>query len=318
MNEFLIGGVFKALKERGKTTDVYFSENLFEYGYCKNLEGELAVLIGPARTLPVDEPTARAIAERSPAQKEQYIDVIKYISSLGLMQVKRFLHIMIVIHEALNGFADFENCNLGLVPAGTGNDFAAAAKIPADTDKALDLILHTSPKPTDFMQMEGVRGINVIGTGIDVEILKRCRASKWLRGKLQYVISLVISLFKYKNYKMRTVCNGTEKNYSALIACIGNGRQIGGGIRMCPEAVLDDGLLDFVVCNDVKKTHIPAAFIKLMKGKILQESFTDFTRCERVEVYPEQRLTVQVDGELYDDIPFKVEVVRNKLKMYRG
>lgn len=222
------------------------------------------------------------------------------------------------LHEALNGFADFENCNLGLVPAGTGNDFAAAAKIPADTDKALDLILHTSPKPTDFMQMEGVRGINVIGTGIDVEILKRCRASKWLRGKLQYVISLVISLFKYKNYKMRTVCNGTEKNYSALIACIGNGRQIGGGIRMCPEAVLDDGLLDFVVCNDVKKSHIPAAFIKLMKGKILQESFTDFTRCERVEVYPEQRLTVQVDGELYDDIPFKVEVVRNKLKMYRG
>ena len=87
---------------------------------------------------------------------------------------------------------------------------------------------------------------------------------------------------------------------------------------MCPEAVLDDGLLDFVVCNDVKKSHIPAAFIKLMKGKILQESFTDFTRCEQVEVYPEQRLTVQVDGELYDDIPFKVEVVRNKLKMYRG
>ena len=103
LNEFLIGGVFKALKERGKTTDVFFSENLFEYGYCKNLEGELAVLIGPARTLPVDEPTARTLAERSPAQKEQYIDVIKYVNSLGLMQIKRFLHIMIVIHEALNG-----------------------------------------------------------------------------------------------------------------------------------------------------------------------------------------------------------------------
>ena len=222
------------------------------------------------------------------------------------------------LHEALNGFADFENCNLGLIPAGTGNDFAAAAKIPADPERAVGLILNTRPKPTDFMQMEGVRGINVIGTGIDVEILKRCRASRWLRGKLQYVISLVISLFKYKNYKMRTVCNGKEKNYSALIACIGNGRQIGGGIRMCPEAALDDGLLDFVVCDDVKKTHIPAAFIKLMKGKILQESFTDFAQCERVEVFPEKKLTVQVDGELYDDLPFKVEVVKGKLKMYRG
>ena len=55
-----------------------------------------------------------------------------------------------------------------------------------------------------------------------------------------------------------------------------------------------------------------------MKGKILQESFTDFARCERVEVFPEKKLTVQVDGELYDDLPFKVEVVKGKLKMYRG
>ena len=221
------------------------------------------------------------------------------------------------LHEALNGFADFENCNLGLIPAGTGNDFAAAAKIPADPERAVGLILNTRPKPTDFMQMEGVRGINVIGTGIDVEILQRCRSSKILRGRFQYLISLIISLIKFKNYKMRTVCNGKEKNYSALIACIGNGRQIGGGIRMCPEAVLDDGLLDFVVCDDVKKTHIPAAFIKLMKGKILQESFTDFARCERVEVFPEKKLTVQVDGELYEGLPFIVDIVKNKLRMFR-
>ena len=222
------------------------------------------------------------------------------------------------LHEALNGFADFENCNLGLIPAGTGNDFAAVAGIPSDPDAALDLILKGAPKPTDFMQMGEIRGINVIGTGIDVEILKRCRASIVLRGKFQYIISLIVSLIKYKNYKMRTVCGGEEKNYSALIACVGNGRQIGGGIRMCPEAVLDDGLLDFVVCSDVKKTHIPAAFIKLMKGKILQEDFTHFVHCEKVEVFPEKKLTVQVDGELYDDVPFRVEVVRGKLKMYRA
>lgn len=222
------------------------------------------------------------------------------------------------LHEVLNGFTNFEKCNLGLIPAGTGNDFAAAAGIPVDPQAALRLILEGTPKPTDFMQMPGVRGINVIGTGIDVEILKRCRASKVLRGKFQYIVSLIISLLKYKNYRMRSVCNGKERMHSALIACIGNGRQIGGGIRMCPKASLDDGLLDFVVCNDVKKPHIPAAFAKLMKGKILEEDFTFFERCERVEVFPEKKLTVQVDGELYDDIPFEVEVVKGKLKMYRA
>lgn len=222
------------------------------------------------------------------------------------------------LHEAVNGFTNFEKCNLGLIPAGTGNDFAAAAKIPSDPDAALDLILNGQPKPTDFMQMDSVRGINVIGTGIDVEILKRCRASKILRGKFQYIISLIISLFKFKNYKMHTVAGGTENDYSALIACVGNGRQIGGGIRMCPEACMDDGLLDFVVCTDVKKSHIPAAFVKLMQGKILKENFTRFVRSEKVEVFPEKKLTVQVDGELYDDLTFKVKVVKGKLMMYRG
>ena len=49
----------------------------------------------------------------------------------------------------------------------------------------------------------------------------------------------------------------------------------------------------------------------------MQEDFTRFVRCEKVEVFPEKKLTVQVDGELYDDIPFRVEVVKGKLKMYR-
>ncbi len=81
------------------------------------------------------------------------------------------------LHEALNGMSDFEHHALGLIPAGTGNDFAAAAKIPLEPEKAVDLILDTQPKLTEFMQMpKGVRGINLVGTGIDVEILKRCRS----------------------------------------------------------------------------------------------------------------------------------------------
>lgn len=223
------------------------------------------------------------------------------------------------LHEALNGFADFERCALGLIPTGTGNDFAAAAGIPADPVAAVDLIVDTKPQYTEFMQLpKGVRGINVAGTGIDVEILRRCRASKFLRGKFQYLISLIISLVRFKNYKMRALLNGHEVNFNALIACVGNGCRIGGGIRMCPKAVLGDGLLDFVVADDVKKLRVPAAFIKLMKGKILEEKFAYFERCEHVEIIPAHPLTVQVDGELYDDLPFVVDVVKDTLRMYRG
>lgn len=222
------------------------------------------------------------------------------------------------LHEVVNGFTNFEKCALGLIPAGTGNDFAAAAGIPLDPEKAADFIIDSQPQYTDYMQMpQGVRGINAIGTGIDVEILQRCRASKVLRGRLKYLFSLLISLVRFKNYKMRTLVNGKEGAYNALIACVGNGYRIGGGIRMCPKALPGDGLLDFVVVDDVKKLRIPAAFVKLMKGRILEESFTRFEQSEHVEIYPEKELVVQVDGELYEGLPFIVDIVKNKLRMFR-
>ena len=223
------------------------------------------------------------------------------------------------LHEALNGFCNFERCALGLIPLGTGNDFAAAAKIPEDPVRAVDLIADGAPQFTEYMQMpQGVRGINVIGTGIDVEILRRCRRGGLFRGKTGYLLSLIVSLIKFRNYELTARFNGKEERYKTLIACIGNGYRIGGGIRMCPAAVLGDGLLDFVAVDNVKKSRIIPAFIRLMKGRILEESFTRFERCEHLEAVPEKPLTVQVDGELYDGLPFVVDIVKDRLRMYRG
>ena len=223
------------------------------------------------------------------------------------------------LYDALNGFTNFDKCALGLIPAGTGNDFAAAANIPSEPEAAVELIVKGAPRYTEFMQLpRGVRGLNVAGTGIDVEILRRCRASKWLRGKLQYLISLIISLIKFKNYDLAVRVNGREVRYKTLIACVGNGFRFGGGIRMCPQAVLGDNLLDFVAVDNVKKSRILPAFIKLMQGRILEEKFSRFERCDHIEIFSERPLTVQVDGELYDDLPFVADVVRDTLRMYRG
>ena len=223
------------------------------------------------------------------------------------------------LHDVLNGFADFDRCALGLILAGTGNDFAAAANIPLEPETAVEQIVNGAPRYTEFMQLpRGVRGLNVAGTGIDVEILRRCRSSKWLRGKMQYLISLIISLIKFKNYELSVRVNGHEVLYKTLIACVGNGFRIGGGIRMCPQAVLGDNLLDFVAVDNVKKSRILPAFIKLMQGRILEEKFSRFERCDHIEIFSNHPFTVQVDGELYDELPFVVDVVKDTLRMYRG
>ncbi len=95
------------------------------------------------------------------------------------------------VNEVFNGI-DTEKVKFGIIPCGSGNDFADSAKIPLSPEKAAELILSGEAKPTDYMVCGGVRGLNIIGTGIDIDILKRCRKSRILKGKLQYVISLVI------------------------------------------------------------------------------------------------------------------------------
>lgn len=220
------------------------------------------------------------------------------------------------INEVLNGL-DTEKVKFGIIPSGSGNDFIAAAGIPKDPIEATDLILKGEAKPTDYMVCGGVRGLNIIGTGIDVDILNRCKKSKILRGKLQYVISLIISLILFKFYKFR-ICKGEEKTEKeALIACVGNGNRFGGGIRMCPEAKIDDGELDFVIAGKLKKGKIPHAFIKLMQGKILEQDFTSFERCEHVRLEFDKPVTIQVDGELYDGLDFDLSIVKSGIKIYR-
>ena len=220
------------------------------------------------------------------------------------------------INEVLNGI-DPEKVRLGIIPTGTGNDFIAAAKIPADDEAALDLILNGEAKPTDYMVCGGVRGINVIGMGIDVDVLKRCSRAKIIKGKLQYVLSLIKSLIVFKFYKFGVERKNGVEEKEALIACVGNGSRIGGGIRMCPEAIIDDGLLDFVIAGKLKKRKIPHAFIKLMQGKILEQSFTTMERVEHVKLTFDRSVTIQIDGELYENIDFDLSIVKSGIKIYR-
>ena len=108
-----------------------------------------------------------------------------------------------------------------------------------------------------------------------------------------------------------------KKKYSSFIACVANGYCYGGGIPICPVADATDNKLDFVAVKGMSKLKIIGAFLKLKKGKVLQLKEATHINMEKIRIFPEGHYTVNVDGELYDDIPFEVEVVSNKLKLYR-
>ncbi len=221
------------------------------------------------------------------------------------------------LNEVVRGISDPARVILGLIPAGTGNDFAATARIPEGAE-AVDLILHSEPKFTDYLECGITRSINIAGLGIDVDILERCERKKHGGAKSKYYRSLLVSLMKYKAMKMKVVVDGEEREHSSLLAAVCNGTMFGGGIPICPPAVLDDGKLDLVIVDCPKRWKLPYYLTLLKKGKILTRSCSHHTLCSSVTIVPERKGNVQYDGELLPAEQLEARIVTDTLRMYRG
>ena len=224
------------------------------------------------------------------------------------------------INEVLNGMSDFENVNLGLVPYGTGNDFAASLNIEAkNLIKAMDIIHNNNPQYTDFIELNNsIRVMNVTGMGIDVDVLQRYKKAKIIKGKFAYYKALIVSLFRFKwnKYKIKFE-NGEFEEKTAMITAVCNGKFIGGGIKICPAADSSDGLLNVVIVNKIPRIKILPALITLMKGKILQKKFVNHVLCKNLELVTDAKPVINIDGELIKSSNFECNIVSGKLKIYR-
>lgn len=221
------------------------------------------------------------------------------------------------LNETVCGIEDVEGTLLGLIPAGTGNDFAASAKIPFGAD-ALGLILDGEPKYTDYLDCGAYRSINIAGLGIDVDILERCERKEHGSEKGKYYSALVASLARFKALDMEVYIDGEKTECRALIAAACNGSQFGGGIPICPPAVLDDGYMDLVLIRCPARIKIPFELVRLMKGKILTRPIAKHVLCKEARIIPDRKGNAQYDGELHPADELSVRVVSGKLRMYRG
>lgn len=220
------------------------------------------------------------------------------------------------VNEVLNGL-DVEKVNFGIIPHGSGNDFVDSVAIPHKVEEALDVILTKEAKPTDFLVCDGVRGLNIIGTGIDVEILQRCERYKIFKGKLKYFVSLIISLIKFRFYDFKLKKDDGYHDKSAMIICCCNGKKFGGGIPVCPIASADDQKMEFILVNKMNKAKMLGYLIKLMQGKLLDQPFCDHTTQDEVEAIFKNPTTIEIDGELYENLRFDIKIVKGGLKLFR-
>lgn len=187
---------------------------------------------------------------------------------------------------------------MGIIPAGTGNDFIRSVSIPKKPIEALELILRGKARPVDVGGLNDRLFLNVCGTGFDVTVLDyTLAAKKYCRGILPYLIGLVRGIFHYKPVHVRFTANGVTEERDVLFCAVANGRYFGGGIPICPTASADDGALDLIVVENRPRWMLPFYVPGLLMGKVLKFGITTHHRCTEAEIVsPGMRLNA--DGEV--------------------
>ena len=221
------------------------------------------------------------------------------------------------VNEVLSGMVDPSAVTLGIIPAGTGNDFAAAVGIPLGA-KAVSCILDGEPQPVDYIECGTRRALNIAGTGMDVEILRRCENMRCGGRRGKYFRSLLATLFRYKGSRLLVTVNGETREYNAMIAAVCNGKQLGGGIPLCPAAQPDDGVMELVVVDCPPRRKLLPKLVRLMRGKLLEEPITHHIGCSAATVTsPDGKLYVQYDGEIFEEEALNAYLVGGKLHLWR-
>lgn len=220
--------------------------------------------------------------------------------------------------EVLNGIENFENVTLGFVPCGTGNDFIAASKHPKKVKDAMNVILRGKREYIDFIQLDDRRSLNVLGAGMDVDVLLKYAEMKPFHGKVKYYASLFYTLAHTRWHKLRLTIDGGEPlDRSVFMIGIGNGRTIGGGIPICPHAEVNDGKLSIVVVNEMKKALIPFRLLTFLTGKHVKKPWAEEFVGGSVKIDILDDSKFEADGEIFGGETINCHIVSNTLKVFR-
>lgn len=210
---------------------------------------------------------------------------------------------------------------LALLPLGTANDFAGAAGLPVDPHAALRLLRDAPVVAVDLLKVEAdgqCRWVaNLASGGFGTEVTTETHEGlKKLLGGLAYVITGLSRLGRVEPLQARLAGPGFAWQGDFIALGIGNGRQAGGGQALCPDALIDDGVLDLTVVPPLEG-ELLATFGKAMTdGKVAALDQVALRRTlPWVRIETEQPLTLNLDGEPVEARAFHIECVAQRLRM---
>jgi diacylglycerol kinase (ATP) len=200
------------------------------------------------------------------------------------------------MHLAAQGLAG-SGTALGVIPLGTGNDLARALEMPRRMDRAIEAAVRAPIRRIDLVRVGDLYCIGYAGVGFDSEVAGFANRVRKLRGPLVYVYALVRTLISFAPPAMRVVHDEGTFEGRVMFAVANNLPTFGGGMRIAPDARIDDGLLDLVIVRKIPKLTLLRIFPKVYSGRHVGHAACLVVKTRRVEITLDREMTLFGGGE---------------------
>jgi diacylglycerol kinase (ATP) len=212
---------------------------------------------------------------------------------------------------------------LGIIPSGTGNDMARGLGIPVgNTEAAIEALAAALEQPArviDAVEVRWGEGESkwfacVLSAGFDAIVNEKANSMRHPKGKSRYTWALLIELARLKPISYRLTLDGVLLETKAMLISVGNNVSLGGGMKVTPDALVDDGLLDILVVRPLSRIAFLRIFPRVFEGTHVTDPRVTIHRAKKIRIEADG-LVAYADGERVGPLPIDLEVKPGALRV---
>jgi diacylglycerol kinase (ATP) len=235
------------------------------------------------------------------------------------------------LHQVMNGILSVNSArslpSIGLIPLGSGNDFATTCGLSFNATLIVKLLALNQPKPTDVgkISCHDERGnaiakyfINACSVGMGPSTVQRMEKSpKWLSADLRYLTSILYTFFTHQPAPLNIKTESWEWSGKARVFAVANGKSFGNKIFIAPDAVQDDGLFNTFLAGEAPLIKFLWFLQSFKQKKKIIDPLITYSKAKEVVITSQEKILMEAEGELVGYLPATIKLEPSRILFFR-